>query len=116
MALVAYLMESKNNVGPHLIIVPNAVVVNWKSEIKTWLPNINPVYYLGSKDVRNRIFQTEVSAGAANTAPAPLPVARRTSLSRGCSPCTEGYTYAANVWGLSLVQGPISVAPCQTLM
>jgi hypothetical protein len=27
----------------------------------------------------------------------------------------EGYTYAANVWGLSLVQGPFSVAPCQTL-
>jgi hypothetical protein len=27
---------------------------------------------------------------------------------------TEGYTYAANVWDLSLVQGPFSVAPCQT--
>eukprot|EP00959_Pyramimonas_sp_CCMP1952_P341009 7143383-Pyramimonas_sp.AAC.1 len=42
MALVAYLMESKNNYGPHLIIVPNAVVVNWKSEIRTWLPKITP--------------------------------------------------------------------------
>jgi hypothetical protein len=28
---------------------------------------------------------------------------------------TEGYTYAANVWDLSIVQGPFSVAPCQTL-
>jgi hypothetical protein len=28
---------------------------------------------------------------------------------------TEGYTHAANVWALCLVQGPISVAPCQTL-
>jgi hypothetical protein len=27
---------------------------------------------------------------------------------------THMYTYAANVWDLSLVQGPVSVAPCQT--
>jgi tRNA-binding EMAP/Myf-like protein len=26
---------------------------------------------------------------------------------------TEGYTYAAKVWALCLVQGPFSVAPCQ---
>jgi ATP-dependent helicase STH1/SNF2 len=30
MALIAYLMEFKSNKGPHLIIVPNAVMVNWK--------------------------------------------------------------------------------------
>jgi hypothetical protein len=28
---------------------------------------------------------------------------------------TEGYTYAASVWDLSIVQGPFSVAPRQTL-
>ena len=28
---------------------------------------------------------------------------------------TEGYAYAAKVWELSIVQGPLSVAPCQTL-
>jgi hypothetical protein len=28
---------------------------------------------------------------------------------------TEGYTHDANVWDLSIVQGPFSVAPCQTL-
>jgi hypothetical protein len=27
---------------------------------------------------------------------------------------TEGYTYAAKVWAVSLVQGPFPVAPCQT--
>jgi SNF2 family DNA or RNA helicase len=30
MSLIAYLMEFKGNYGPHLIIVPNAVLVNWK--------------------------------------------------------------------------------------
>lgn len=33
MALIAYLMERKSCYGPHLIIVPNAVMVNWKSEL-----------------------------------------------------------------------------------
>lgn len=36
MALIAYLMEFKSNYGPHLIIVPNAVLVNWKVGI-IWL-------------------------------------------------------------------------------
>jgi hypothetical protein len=27
---------------------------------------------------------------------------------------TEGYAYDVGVWGLSIVQGPFSVAPCQT--
>ncbi|KAK4397201.1 ATP-dependent helicase BRM [Sesamum angolense] len=34
MALIAYLMEFKGNYGPHLIIVPNAVLVNWKNDLK----------------------------------------------------------------------------------
>jgi hypothetical protein len=29
---------------------------------------------------------------------------------------TEGYTYAAKVWDVSIVEGPFSVAPCQTLI
>jgi hypothetical protein len=28
---------------------------------------------------------------------------------------TEGYTYAAKIWDFSIVQGPFSVAPCQTV-
>jgi hypothetical protein len=30
-------------------------------------------------------------------------------------PRTGGYTYAVGVWDLSIIQGPFSVAPCQTL-
>lgn len=33
MSLIAYLMEFKGNYGPHLIIVPNAVLVNWKVKL-----------------------------------------------------------------------------------
>ncbi|KAH0470770.1 hypothetical protein IEQ34_000493 [Dendrobium chrysotoxum] len=62
MALVAYLMEFKGNYGPHLIIVPNAVLVNWKSELHNWLPSVSCIFYVGSKEERLRLFSHEVCA------------------------------------------------------
>ncbi|XP_062090362.1 ATP-dependent helicase BRM isoform X2 [Humulus lupulus] len=62
MALIAYLMEFKGNYGPHLIIVPNAVLVNWKSELHSWLPSVSCIYYVGSKDQRSKLFSQEVCA------------------------------------------------------
>jgi superfamily II DNA or RNA helicase len=60
MALIAYLMDKKANYGPHLIIVPNAVMVNWKSELTQWLPSARCVYYVGGKEDRARKYVTEV--------------------------------------------------------
>ncbi|KAL8235815.1 hypothetical protein R6Q59_016896 [Mikania micrantha] len=60
MSLIAYLMEFKSNYGPHLIIVPNAVLVNWKSELHNWLPNVSCIYYVGNKDQRSKLFSQEV--------------------------------------------------------
>ncbi|KAH1085742.1 hypothetical protein AAZX31_07G066600 [Glycine max] len=62
MALIAYLMEFKGNYGPHLIIVPNAVLVNWKSEFYNWLPSVSCIFYVGSKDHRSKLFSQEVCA------------------------------------------------------
>ncbi|GLU00741.1 hypothetical protein SLE2022_180870 [Rubroshorea leprosula] len=62
MALIAYLMEFKGNYGPHLIIVPNAVLVNWKSELYNWLPSASCIFYVGGKDQRSKLFSQEVSA------------------------------------------------------
>lgn len=82
MALIAYLMEFKGNYGPHLIIVPNAVLVNWKvdlldiyvhagmffprsggynwvllqSEFYNWLPSVSCIFYVGAKDQRSKLF------------------------------------------------------------
>ncbi|KAL6753550.1 P-loop containing nucleoside triphosphate hydrolase protein [Haematococcus lacustris] len=61
MALIAYLMEHKKVFGPHLIIVPNAVMVNWKSELQQWLPCVRCVYYVGTKDERHRQYVQEVA-------------------------------------------------------
>ena len=60
MALIAHLMERKGNFGPHLIIVPNAVMVNWKAELTQWLPACRCVYYVGGKEERARIYQQDV--------------------------------------------------------
>ncbi|XP_021906238.1 ATP-dependent helicase BRM, partial [Carica papaya] len=62
MALIAYLMEFKGNYGPHLIIVPNAVLVNWKSEFHNWLPSVSCIFYVGGKDQRSKLFSQEVCA------------------------------------------------------
>ncbi|KAK1260762.1 ATP-dependent helicase BRM [Acorus gramineus] len=62
MALIAYLMEFKGNYGPHLIIVPNAVLVNWKSELHNWLPSASCIFYVGAKDQRSKLFSHEVCA------------------------------------------------------
>ncbi|XP_022757390.1 ATP-dependent helicase BRM isoform X2 [Durio zibethinus] len=62
MSLIAYLMEFKGNYGPHLIIVPNAVLVNWKSEFHNWLPSVSCIYYVGGKDQRSKLFSQEVLA------------------------------------------------------
>jgi SWI/SNF-related matrix-associated actin-dependent regulator of chromatin subfamily A protein 2/4 len=57
MALLAYLYESKENYGPHLIIVPNAVTINWKAELQTWLPDFKCIMYKGTREERATIFQ-----------------------------------------------------------
>ncbi|KAH7669570.1 DNA helicase protein [Dioscorea alata] len=62
MALIAYLMEFKGNHGPHLIIVPNAVLVNWKSELFKWLPSVSCIFYVGTKEQRLKIFTEAVCA------------------------------------------------------
>ncbi|KAL2330274.1 hypothetical protein Fmac_017855 [Flemingia macrophylla] len=62
MALIAYLMEFKGNYGPHLIIVPNAVMVNWKSELYTWLPSVSCLFYAGGKDYRSKLYSQEILA------------------------------------------------------
>ena len=66
MALIAYLMEFKGNYGPHLIIVPNAVLVNWK------VSSFYDIYYYNKKQslpclstpplsyIANFLFQSEL--------------------------------------------------------
>jgi hypothetical protein len=54
-----------------------------------------------------RGFRWEIAHAAVSRRP---PISLNTTVAR-----TEGYTTDAEVWDLSIVQGPFSVASCQTL-
>ena len=59
-SLLGYLMEMKGVTGPHLIIVPNAVVGNWMYEFGRWLPQLTVMSHIGEKKARHEKFQREV--------------------------------------------------------
>ena len=51
-ALFAYLAINKGNWGPHLIIVPTTIIVNWEIEFKKWCPSFKILSYYGSQKER----------------------------------------------------------------
>ncbi|XP_055521105.1 helicase SRCAP-like, partial [Leucoraja erinacea] len=46
-ALLAHLAIEKGNWGPHLIIVPTSVMLNWEMECKRWCPAFKILTYYG---------------------------------------------------------------------
>ncbi|XP_014209632.1 helicase domino isoform X6 [Copidosoma floridanum] len=53
-ALLAHLACEKGNWGPHLIIVPTSVMLNWEMECKKWCPGFKILTYYGSQKERKQ--------------------------------------------------------------
>ena len=51
-ALLAHLAVDRANWGPHLIVVPTSVMLNWEMEIKKWCPGFKVLVYFGSQKER----------------------------------------------------------------
>lgn len=64
-ALLAYLAAYKGIWGPHLVIVPTSVIVNWETELKRFCPGMKALCYYGSAKRRRELRQgwTKVSLG-----------------------------------------------------
>ncbi|KAK9820162.1 hypothetical protein WJX72_006943 [[Myrmecia] bisecta] len=59
-ALVAYLVESRSQKGPFLIVAPSSLLPNWESEFQRWAPDLNLVSYKGSAEARAAMFASKV--------------------------------------------------------
>ena len=52
LALLAHLACEKHVWGPHLIVVPTSVMLNWEMEIKKWAPAFKVLTYYGTQKER----------------------------------------------------------------
>eukprot|EP01080_Neovahlkampfia_damariscottae_P009323 gene9323-1410_t len=51
-AFLAYLASERGSWGPHLVIVPASVIINWEIEFKRWAPGMKIICYYGSQKQR----------------------------------------------------------------
>lgn len=53
-ALLAHLAVEHENWGPHLVVVPTSVLLNWEMEFKKWCPGFKIMTYYGSIEERKQ--------------------------------------------------------------
>ncbi|XP_041000945.1 chromatin structure-remodeling complex protein SYD isoform X4 [Juglans microcarpa x Juglans regia] len=59
-SLICYLMETKNDRGPFLVVVPSSVLPGWESEINFWAPGVLKIVYAGPPEERRRLFKEKI--------------------------------------------------------
>lgn len=65
-SLITFLMESKNQNGPFLVIVPLSTMTNWTLEFEKWAPSVVKIAYKGNPNQRRDIQMKEMRHGTFN--------------------------------------------------
>ena len=58
-SLITFLIESKKQRGPYLVIVPLSTMTNWSGEFAKWAPSVKMISYKGNPTQR-KVLQTEL--------------------------------------------------------
>ena len=61
-SLVTFLIESKRQRGPYLVIVPLSTMTNWSGEFAKWAPSVKVISYKGNPTQR-KVMQTDLRTG-----------------------------------------------------
>jgi SNF2 family DNA or RNA helicase len=56
-SLLGYLAAYKGIWGPHLVVVPTSVLLNWETELKRFCPGLKVLCYYGSAKRRKELRQ-----------------------------------------------------------
>jgi SNF2 family DNA or RNA helicase len=56
-AVLAHIMETHGDCGPHLVVCPLTVVENWMAELENWAPCMKCLKYHGTKEERKILRQ-----------------------------------------------------------
>ncbi|TCD61184.1 hypothetical protein EIP91_008809 [Steccherinum ochraceum] len=61
-SLVTFLIETKRQRGPYLVIVPLSTMTNWSGEFAKWAPSVKMIAYKGNP-LQRRALQGEIRSG-----------------------------------------------------
>ncbi|ORY26420.1 hypothetical protein BCR33DRAFT_726284 [Rhizoclosmatium globosum] len=62
-SFLGYLKHVQGICGKHLIIVPKSTLHNWMSEIKRWVPTLDPFLFHGDKEARQPLIRDTLLPG-----------------------------------------------------
>ncbi|KAI8983220.1 SNF2 family N-terminal domain-containing protein [Trametes punicea] len=61
-SLITFLIETKKQRGPYLVIVPLSTMTNWSGEFTKWAPSVSMIAYKGNPTQR-KVLQSDLRTG-----------------------------------------------------